>query len=152
MISSEVSCHLVKLLRADEARYLDVTVALTLDIAAMDRFPNLERQIDGADKVASATVAVAELRRWTAKQREVIEEHEAHAVAIAESAKQAQDGRVFTQAHEDSARPAVHPPQHHTRRCRPREVIDANHCTDAVYCVTAPEVHALDTALSSPGR
>ncbi|MGW3508272.1 hypothetical protein [Streptomyces sp. NPDC000994] len=115
MISSEVSCHLVKLLRADEARYLDVTVALTLDIATMDRFPNLERRINGAGKVASATVAVAELRRWTAKQREVIEEHEAHAVAIAESAKQAQDGRVFTQAHEETARarPSTHPSTTH---------------------------------------
>ncbi|GAA0662435.1 hypothetical protein GCM10009601_60660 [Streptomyces thermospinosisporus] len=97
----EVSGHLVKLLRANEARYLDVTVALMLDIAAMDRFPNLERQVDGADKVASAKAAVAELKRWTAKQREVIEEHEAHAATIAESAKQAQDGRAFAQAHEE---------------------------------------------------
>ncbi|MFI0217297.1 restriction endonuclease [Streptomyces lydicus] len=97
----EVSGHLVKLLRANEARYLDVTVALMLDIAGMDRFPNLERQVDGAEKVASATAAVAELRRWTAKQREVIEEHEAHAATIAQSAKQAQDGRAFAQAHEE---------------------------------------------------
>lgn len=97
----EVSGHLVKLLRANEARYLDVTVAMMLDIAAMDRFPNLERQVDGADKVASAKAAVAELKRWTAKQREVIEEHAAHAASIAESAKQAQDGRLFANAHEE---------------------------------------------------
>ncbi|MER7921828.1 MULTISPECIES: restriction endonuclease [unclassified Streptomyces] len=97
----EVSGQLVKLLRANEARYLDVTVALMLDIAAMETFPNLVSQEDAADKVAKATAAVAELKRWTAKQREVIAEHEAHAVAIAESAKLAQDGRAFAQAHDD---------------------------------------------------
>lgn len=97
----EVSGQLVKLLRANEARYLDVTVALMLDIAAMDRFPNLERQVDGADMVAKAKVAVAELRRWTGKQQEIIKEHEAHAAAIAEAAKKDQDGRAFAQSHEE---------------------------------------------------
>ncbi|ANS66325.1 hypothetical protein SLINC_4101 [Streptomyces lincolnensis] len=97
----EVSGQLVKLLRANETRYLDVTVALMLDIAAMDRFPNLERQVDGDVMVAKATAAVAELRRWTGKQQDIIKEHEEHAAAIAESAKKDQDGRVFAQAHDD---------------------------------------------------
>jgi hypothetical protein len=97
----EVSGQLVNLLQANEARYLDLTVALMLDIADMETFPNLTSQQDGEEKVAKAMAAVAELRRWTSKQREVIAEHEAHAVAIAESAKQAQDGRVFAQAHEE---------------------------------------------------
>ncbi|MFD5496067.1 restriction endonuclease [Streptomyces sp. NPDC127091] len=97
----EVSGRLVNLLQANEARYLDLTVALMLDIADMDTFPNLTSQQDGEEKVAKATAAVAELRRWTAKQREVITEHEAHAVAIAENAKQAQDGRAFAHAHEE---------------------------------------------------
>ncbi|NEA38051.1 hypothetical protein [Streptomyces sp. SID11385] len=97
----EVSGQLVKLLRANETRYLDVTVALMLDIAAMDRFPNLERQVDGDVMVAKATAAVAELRRWTGKQQDLIKEHEEHAAAIAESAKKDQDGRIFAQAHED---------------------------------------------------
>ncbi|MET8966349.1 restriction endonuclease [Streptomyces sp. NPDC004074] len=97
----EVSGLLVKLLRANETRYLDVTVALMLDIAGMDRFPNLERQVDGADMVAKAERAVAELRRWTGKQQEIIKEHEAHAAAIAEAAKKGQVGRAFSQAHED---------------------------------------------------
>ncbi|WP_432078983.1 restriction endonuclease, partial [Streptomyces sp. YPW6] len=78
-----------------------VTVALMLDIAGMDRFPNLERQVDGAEKVALAEAAVAELRRWTGKQQEIIKEHEEHAASIAESAKQAQAIRAFTEAHED---------------------------------------------------
>lgn len=46
---------LVEVLRANEDRYLDVTVALILDIAAMDRFRNLERQVDGAEMVAAAS-------------------------------------------------------------------------------------------------
>ncbi|MFF3138676.1 restriction endonuclease [Streptomyces mirabilis] len=97
----EVSGQLAKLLRANEARYLDLTVALMLDIAAMETFPNLTNQVDGDDMVAKAVAAVAELRRWTAKQQKIIQEHEAHAVAIAESAKKAQDGRVFAQSHEE---------------------------------------------------
>ncbi|MGD1224979.1 restriction endonuclease [Streptomyces krungchingensis] len=97
----EVSGQLVNLLQANETRYLDLTVALMLDIADMETFPNLTSQQDGEEKIAKATAAVAELRRWTAKQREVIAEHEAHAVAIAESAKQAQDDRAFAQAHEE---------------------------------------------------
>ncbi|MFF0568445.1 restriction endonuclease [Streptomyces sp. NPDC004041] len=97
----ETAGELVDLLRANEARYLDVTVALMLDIAGMDRFPNLERQVDGAEKVALAEAAVAELRRWTGKQQEIIKEHEEHAASIAESAKQAQAIRAFTEAHED---------------------------------------------------
>lgn len=97
----ETSGQLVDLLRTNETRYLDATLALMLDIAGMDRFPNLERQIDGTEKVVLAEAAVAELRRWTGKQQELIKEHEAHAVAIAESAKQAQAFRAFAEAHED---------------------------------------------------
>ncbi|MFJ3777556.1 restriction endonuclease [Streptomyces sp. NPDC090075] len=97
----ETAGALVELLRVNEARYLDVTVALMLDIAGMDRFPNLERQVDGAEKVALAETAVAELRRWTGKQQEIIKEHEQHAASIAESAKKAQAIRAFTEAHED---------------------------------------------------
>ncbi|MFF5572489.1 restriction endonuclease [Streptomyces luteogriseus] len=97
----EVSGQLVDLLRANEARYLDLTVALMLDIAAMETFPNLTSQVDADDMVAKATAAVAELKRWTTKQREVLAEREAHAATIAQSAKNAQDGRVFAQAHDD---------------------------------------------------
>ncbi|WP_406173420.1 hypothetical protein [Streptomyces sp. NBC_00996] len=40
----EVSGQLVNLLQANEARYLDLTVALMLDIADMETFPNLTSQ------------------------------------------------------------------------------------------------------------
>ncbi|MGW2040303.1 restriction endonuclease [Streptomyces virginiae] len=97
----ETSGQLVHVLRSNEARYLDVTVALMLDIAAMDTFPNLTSQVDGDAMVAKAGAAVAELRRWTTKQQAVIKEHEAHAAAIAQSAKEAQDGRQFAQSHDE---------------------------------------------------
>ncbi|MFJ6523384.1 restriction endonuclease [Streptomyces filamentosus] len=97
----EVSGQLVDLLRVNEARYLDLTVALMLDIASMETFPNLASQVDADDMTKKAKAAVAELKRWTAKQREVMAEHEEHAAAIAQSAKKAQDGRAFAQAHDD---------------------------------------------------
>ncbi|WP_405527751.1 hypothetical protein OG592_07945 [Streptomyces avidinii] len=93
-----MSGQVVNLLRANEVRYLDLAVALMLDIAAMKTFPNLMNQVDGNDMAAKA---VAELRRWTVKHQEVIQEHEAHAAAITESAKKVQDGRVFAQSHEE---------------------------------------------------
>jgi hypothetical protein len=97
----EAAGRLTNLLHANEDRYLDVTVALMLDIAGMDRFPNLEQQVDGVDMVAKAEAAVSELRRWTSKQQEAIKEHEAHAVTIAESAKKAQQVRLFNDDHEE---------------------------------------------------
>lgn len=96
----ETSGLLVDLLRANEARYLDITVALMLNLADMDRFPNLEQQVDAADMVAKAGAAVAELRRWTEKQRETIQEHEAHAAGIAASTAKARDTRRFTEDHD----------------------------------------------------
>ncbi|MFD9030118.1 restriction endonuclease [Streptomyces sp. NPDC059567] len=97
----EVSGQVVNLLRANEARYLDLTIALMLDISAMESFPNLKNQVDADDMTAKAVAAVAELCRWTTKHQEVIQEHEAHAVVITEAAKKAQDGRAFAQAHEE---------------------------------------------------
>jgi len=96
----EVSSQLVNLLRADEHRYLDVTVALMLDVAAMDRFPNLEEQVDAAEMIAKAKRAVTELRRWTKRQQEVVAEQQASAAEIMARAAKDQDDRRFTEAHE----------------------------------------------------
>ncbi|MEO3849550.1 restriction endonuclease [Streptomyces sp. B8F3] len=96
----ETSGQLVELLRANEARYLDLTVALMLDLADMDRFPNLEQQVDGAEMVTKAKAAVAELRLWTQKQRETILEQEAHGALIAERVKQAQRNQLFAADHD----------------------------------------------------
>lgn len=96
----ETSGLLVDLLRANEHRYLDVTVALMLDLAAMDRFPNLEQQQDGAVMVARAREAVAELRRWTEKQRATIQEQQQHGADIAANVQKARDDRLFAEDHE----------------------------------------------------
>jgi hypothetical protein len=96
----ETSGCLVDLLRANEAQYVDVTIALMLDLAARDTFPNLEQQVDGPEMVKKAKSAVAELRSWTKKQRETIREQEAHAATIAADAKKAQDDRRFAEDHE----------------------------------------------------
>ena len=56
---------LVSRLVEGEARYQQTTLELMLEIAGMERFPNLEQQPDAAVRVATAKAAVAELRRWT---------------------------------------------------------------------------------------
>jgi restriction endonuclease Mrr len=96
----ETSGHLVDLLRANEARYQDLTIKLMLDIAEMKRFSNLEQQVDRDEMVARAEAAVAELREWTEHQRSVIQEHEDHAATIANSARQAEQARLFNADHE----------------------------------------------------
>lgn len=96
----EVSGHLVNLLRANEHRYLNMTVALMLDVASMDHFPNLEEQVDAAEMIAKAKRAVAELRRWTERQQEVVAEQQANAAEILARAAKDHDDRRFTEAHE----------------------------------------------------
>ena len=96
----ESSNHLVNLLRANEACYLDVTIALMVDLANMERFPNLEQQVDGTAMIAKAKAAVAELRTWTEKQRQTIQEREAYAASIAADAKEAMESRLFASDHE----------------------------------------------------
>ncbi|MDI3347415.1 restriction endonuclease [Streptomyces sp. AJ-1] len=96
----ETSGELIDLLRANEARYRDVTVKLMLDIAEMKRFSNLEQQVDRDEMVARAEAAVAELREWTEHQRSVIQEYEGHAATIADSVRQAEQTRLFNADHE----------------------------------------------------
>lgn len=97
----ETAGQLVELLRANEHRYMEVTVALMLDLAGMERFPNLEQQVDADEMVSKAKAAVVELKRWTVKQRAVIQEQEEHAATIAASAKKAEADRLFVKDHEE---------------------------------------------------
>ncbi|MFF6808796.1 restriction endonuclease [Streptomyces sp. NPDC012403] len=96
----ETSGHLVDLLRANEARYRDLTIKLMLDVAEMKRFPNLEQQVDRDEMVARAEAAVADLCEWTEHQRSVIREHEEHAATIADSTRLAEQARLFNADHE----------------------------------------------------
>ncbi|MFD3776837.1 restriction endonuclease [Streptomyces sp. NPDC058612] len=96
----ETSGRLVNYLRANEARYSDLTVELMLDVAEMDRFPNLEQQVDKEIMLSRAETAVAELRRWTGKRQDAIREHEQHAAAMIADARQSQEAREFAEDHE----------------------------------------------------
>ncbi|MFF7637748.1 restriction endonuclease [Kitasatospora sp. NPDC008050] len=96
----EVSGQVVNLLRANEHRYLDLTIHLMIDIANMDRFPNLEQQEDRIEQVTRATIAVGELRRWTSKEREAVREQEAHAADIAKHLADSERNRLFASDHE----------------------------------------------------
>ncbi|WP_063734369.1 restriction endonuclease [Streptomyces sp. RTd22] len=100
MTKRETSGHLVDLLRANEARYRDLTIRLMLDIADMKKFPNLEQQEDRVGMVARAEAAVEGLKHWTEKQREVVQEQEAHAATMAENLERAKEAQLFSSDHE----------------------------------------------------
>jgi hypothetical protein len=62
--SGKIADVLVDRLADRESEYQRVTVNLMLEVARMDRFPDLDQGPDGAARVESAQTAVAELRRW----------------------------------------------------------------------------------------
>jgi len=79
-----------------EARYQAVTIALMLNIAAMDSFPNLEGRDDSAQLISQAQRAVASLRTWTERHEALIDEHEQYAQDIAAAAAKAATSRAFS--------------------------------------------------------
>ncbi|MGW2031656.1 restriction endonuclease [Streptomyces sp. NPDC001811] len=95
----ETAGALVDRLRANETRYMDLTLALMLDISEMETFSNLEQQVDRRELVAKAEAAVRELRHWVGKQQELIKEHEEHATTLAKEAENAEASRKFSEAH-----------------------------------------------------
>ncbi len=65
-----VADQLIDVLVAKEDKYQEVTLQLMLEVASMDRFPNLEQIKDEADRkqrIQEATVAVLHLRSVTEK-------------------------------------------------------------------------------------
>jgi hypothetical protein len=72
-LKRQVASDLVSYLSDSEERYQPVTLALMLEVAAMDEFPNLMAQQDRESLVAKAVAAVAELRRWTARYGDLVE-------------------------------------------------------------------------------
>ena len=71
-----VADELVRRLVADEGRYFETTIQLILELAAMNRFPDIERltEPDRSDRLAEAKSAVAILKditkEFTARQEE----------------------------------------------------------------------------------
>ncbi|MGW4034380.1 restriction endonuclease [Streptomyces sp. NPDC004838] len=60
----EVANALVDRFVADEERYRDVVMEVMLDLAAMQSFPNLERQVDAEVLIRQAKSSVADLKKW----------------------------------------------------------------------------------------
>jgi Restriction endonuclease len=92
----ETAGRLVDHLLDEEARYQAVTIALMLNIAAMDSFPNLEGRDDSAQLISQAQRAVASLRTWTERHQALIDEHEHYAQDIAAAAAKAATSRAFS--------------------------------------------------------
>jgi Restriction endonuclease len=72
----DVAAQLVTVMAQKEGRYQAATVALMLEIAAMDEFPNLERHEDRDTLVANAKAAVAALRKWTTQYSAIVQAQE----------------------------------------------------------------------------
>jgi Restriction endonuclease len=92
----ETAGRLVDRLLDEEAKYQAVTIALMLDVAAMESFPNLERHEDSARLIANAKREVATLRTWTRRHQALIDEHEQHARDIATAAAKIARSQAFT--------------------------------------------------------
>jgi hypothetical protein len=75
-LKRQVASDLVMELAQREKQLQPVTLALMVEVAGMDHFPNLQHQPDRSDLVDAAKRAVAELRRWTAQYGELAEAHE----------------------------------------------------------------------------
>ncbi|MBT8226374.1 MAG: hypothetical protein HKP61_04215 [Dactylosporangium sp.] len=89
--------NIVARLMANEHKYQALTVTVMLNVARMDRFPNLEAQPDKERFVPIAEAAVAELRRWTERHQEIVDEHEAYTKQLEDMAAQAEKTRAFAE-------------------------------------------------------
>jgi hypothetical protein len=96
-LKRRVADALVSRLRQHEDRYQQVTLHLMIEIATMERFPDLEKLEDRELRVAEARSAVAELRRWTQQYAGVLEEEERHAAGLAAARQQAEASRKFSE-------------------------------------------------------
>jgi hypothetical protein len=94
----ETAGQLVNLLMQNEDRYQQVTIGLMLDVAKMDSFPNLARQQDSERMIAQAREAVAELRQWTKRHQEIVDEHEDYARNLAQASADAGKSRAFSES------------------------------------------------------
>lgn len=94
-VKRAVSDALVERLGEHEDRYQEVTLQLMLDIAAMERFPDLANLEDAKVRVANAAAAIAELRRWTEKYSGITEERQREAEKWNDARQRAESLRKF---------------------------------------------------------
>ncbi|GHE80081.1 hypothetical protein GCM10017786_07640 [Amycolatopsis deserti] len=91
----EVSDELVERLIRNENAYQDVTLRLMLEIANLNKFPELERHEDSDQLIQKARAAVDELREQTAGHEQLIVERERIAAERAAYTQQAELQRRF---------------------------------------------------------
>lgn len=72
-------------LQADENRYRDLTLAIMLEVAQMDRFPSLASHENHEQLLATARDAVAGLKRWTERHQGLLDEQEQFATELAQT-------------------------------------------------------------------
>lgn len=71
-----VADQLVARLAGNEGKYREVTIQFMVEIAAMRRFPDIEKHENSQLLIADATKAVAELRHWTEHYQLVLAERD----------------------------------------------------------------------------
>jgi hypothetical protein len=91
-----VADELVDRLARHEDRYQQVTIQLMVEVASMERFPDLEKLADAEVRIADARKAVAELQRWTDRYSGALAEQEKIAAARAAAAQQVEAARRFS--------------------------------------------------------
>src|SRR6266852_5117486 len=94
----ETAGRIVDRLMADEGRYQAVTISLMLSVAKMDSFPNLAGHEDSKGMISQAQEAVTELRRWTDRHQEVVDEHEQYVRKIAQASEDDSKNRTFSES------------------------------------------------------
>ncbi|WP_093604404.1 hypothetical protein [Streptomyces sp. MnatMP-M17] len=91
----QTSAQLVKLLMDREADYRDFTIELMTDMARLDTFPNLVRQVDAEDLLALAREAVANLSKWVGRHAALAEEREQFSATLAAHREEGRRNRDF---------------------------------------------------------
>lgn len=79
------------------SEYRDVTIELMTDVASLDTFPNLVKQVDADALPAEARAAVASLAKWVERHAGLVEERERPAADLAAHQEEVHRNRSFTQ-------------------------------------------------------
>ncbi|MFD5555643.1 restriction endonuclease [Streptomyces sp. NPDC127068] len=93
----QTAAQLVHMLMDRESDYRDFTIELMTDVASLDTFPNLMKQVDANELLAAARAAVANLSKWVERHAGLAEERERLAVDLAAHQEEVTRSRSFAQ-------------------------------------------------------
>jgi hypothetical protein len=80
-----------------EPEYRDFSIELMIDIASLDTFPNLVKQVDAHELLAEARAAVANLAKWVERHAGLAEERERLAADLVAHQEEVSRSRSFAQ-------------------------------------------------------